>query len=468
MASRRNASPPGSDPEASGPGSLVASEARFRHYFDNAPDSVFIVDSAGRYDEVNPAACRLLGYRRAELLSKSMVDLLSAEGAAHGLAGFATLKEKGRDSREIELVRKNGERVWVAIDSVSLPDGRFMGFCKDISERRLAEEKRELYFRAMDSINQAVLISDAEGRVVEINRAFVELYGYSREEVLGQNPRVLNPGIDAYRNLGYSKEEYQALFEGMWRDLKNPGKGFWDGVVINRRKDGALVWAQLHVNALRDPSGTIQYLIGLPYDISESRLREKLGRIELYSTLAALAELRDNETGNHMRRVGILAKILAKSLGMPAKYCEDIEIFAPMHDIGKVGILDSILHAPRALSPGEWAEMKKHTILGYNIVKGKRELDMVAAITLRHHERWDGSGYPGGLSGEAIPLSARITALVDVYDALRSERPYKRAWSHEEAAEEIERISGTHLDPKIVECFTRQRLIFEAIHAELV
>jgi HD-GYP domain-containing protein (c-di-GMP phosphodiesterase class II) len=168
-----------------------------------------------------------------------------------------------------------------------------------------------------------------------------------------------------------------------------------------------------------------------------------------------------------MRRVGILAKLLAKNLGQSEKFCDDIEVFAPMHDIGKVGIADSILLAERKLTPEEWVEMQKHTVLGYNIVKGKKELDMVAAITLRHHERFDGTGYPGRLGGEDIPLSARITALIDVYDALRSERPYKKAWTHEAATAEIAALSGTHFDPHVAECFSRLNATFASVYGEL-
>jgi PAS domain S-box-containing protein len=443
------------------------SEDRFRRYVDDAPDGIFVVDNDGRYREVNPAACAMLGYSQAELLGLSIPQILAPSSAETGLSAFAALKEHGKDSRELELLAKDGRILTVGLSSVALTDGRFMSFCKDISDRIRAEEKLELYYRAINALDQAVVITDADGRILELNWAFARLYGYGLDEAIGQTPRVLNPGRDVYRNLGYSDDDYDTLFEGMWKAMKDPKRGTWEGVVINKRKDGALVWAKLHLNAVYDGSGNVQYLIGLPFDISESRKREQIDKIELYSTIASLAELRDSETGNHMRRVGILAKLLAKNLGMPEKYCDDIEVFAPMHDIGKVGIMDSILLAERKLTPEEWAEMQKHTVLGYNIVKGKKELDMVAAITLRHHERFDGSGYPGGLAGEAIPFSARITAIIDVYDALRSERPYKRAWTHAAAVSEIRAFSGTHFDPRIVACFLTLETSFASIYDEL-
>jgi PAS domain S-box-containing protein len=443
------------------------SETRSRTYLNSAPDGIFVVDSKGRFREVNPAGCSMLGYSEKEILGLSIPQILWPASAREGLLAFDTVREQGRDVRELELLRKDGSRVPVVIASVALPEDQYMSFCKDISARKRAEEKKELYFKAMDSIDQAVVITDTEGNIIELNRAFAELYGYSLDDSAGKTPRILNPGIEIYRNLGYSEDEYKSLFEGMWNAVKDPDCGTWKGVVINRRKDGALVWANLQLNAIYDKTCQIQYLIGLPFDISESRHREKLDKIELYSTIASLAELRDNETGNHMRRVGILAKLLAKNLGQPEKFCDDIEVFAPMHDIGKVGIADSILLAERKLSPEEWAEMQKHTVLGYNIVKGKKELDMVAAITLRHHERFDGTGYPGQLAGEDIPLSARITALIDVYDALRSERPYKKSWSHEAATTEIVSLSGSHFDPRVTECFKQLNATFAAVYGGL-
>jgi len=165
--------------------------------------------------------------------------------------------------------------------------------------------------------------------------------------------------------------------------------------------------------------------------------------------------------------VGIFSKLLARECHMPEKYCNDIEIFAPMHDIGKVGILDSILLAERKLTLEEFEIMKTHTHLGYNIVKGKKELEMVAAVTIGHHEKYDGTGYPAGLRGDEIPFSARITAIVDVYDALRSRRPYKDGWNHEQAKEYIISNAGKHFDPDLVSHFIKIHNRFESIYNEL-
>jgi len=200
--------------------------------------------------------------------------------------------------------------------------------------------------------------------------------------------------------------------------------------------------------------------MAFPYNISERVQMEKVGRIELYETIAGLAELRDNESGAHNRWVGVMAKLLAKAFGCPAQFCEDMKVFAPLHDIGKIGIPDSILLAPRKLTEEELVVMNRHTTLGYDIVKDKKEMKILAEITRCHHERYNGTGYPDGLNGEKIPLSARITALADVFDALRSVRPYKKSWQHAVSVEEVKALAGGHLDPALVDCFVQNNESF--------
>lgn len=436
-------------------------------FFREAPDGIFLVDEQGLYRDANPAALAMLGYEKRELLGLSIRDLLPTDQTAAGIQSFKNLKTYGRSSCELKLLRKDGGFIWVALDAVRNPVGGYLGYCKNITLRKYAEERNDLSLRAMEVVDQPIIITDSNGTIQEVNRAFLDLYGFQRDEVLGHNPRILNPGWETYVNLGYSYEDYVTLFDEMWRTLKDPSIGTWQGTVINRCRNGSLLWVRLIVNAVYDEGGRIKNLIGLPIDISESRNREKISKIELYSTIAAMAELRDEETSNHMRRVGLFSKILAKSLGLPEKYCEDLELFAPMHDIGKVGVPDSLLLARRKLTPEEWTEMKRHTVMGHNIVKDKQDLALVAAITLRHHERWDGTGYPDGVTGEEIPLSARITALADVYDALRSARPYKEPWTHDRAVEEIISQAGRQFDPRIVEVFRDSQELFARVFEEL-
>ncbi len=171
--------------------------------------------------------------------------------------------------------------------------------------------------------------------------------------------------------------------------------------------------------------------------------------------LSKAAEYRDPETGAHILRMAHYSEQIAKGLGLTQAEQELLLEAAPMHDIGKVGIADHILLKPGRLTPDEFEIMKQHAIFGYEILKGSssRVLQAGAEIARAHHEKYDGSGYPNNLAGNDIPIYSRIVAVADVFDALTSERPYKKAWTLERAAEHIKASSGTHFDPQCVDTF---------------
>jgi putative two-component system response regulator len=172
--------------------------------------------------------------------------------------------------------------------------------------------------------------------------------------------------------------------------------------------------------------------------------------------LERLSALRDENTGKHTERMARYARAIAAALGWSTAQCKLMREAAPLHDLGKIGIPDSVLGKPGALSREEWDVMRRHTTIGYELLRDQVSpvLQLGAEIALSHHERWDGSGYPLGLSGVDIPLSGRIVALADVFDALTTVRPYKPAWLVEQAVEQIVADSGTHFDPDVVRAFT--------------
>lgn len=174
--------------------------------------------------------------------------------------------------------------------------------------------------------------------------------------------------------------------------------------------------------------------------------------------LAKAGEFRDLETGNHVIRMAKYSRLIAEALGLNKERCDLIEAAAPMHDIGKVGISDLILLKPGKLTAEEFEVMKQHANIGYEILKDSpsKFLALGAEIALGHHEKFDGSGYPSGLKGEEIPIEARIVAVADVFDALTSERPYKKAWSNDDAINFISEQSGKHFCPQCVRAFKVQ------------
>ncbi|MBT8365255.1 MAG: HD domain-containing protein [Deltaproteobacteria bacterium] len=218
-------------------------------------------------------------------------------------------------------------------------------------------------------------------------------------------------------------------------------------------------------------------------DLLDSYRKLQNARMATILGLAKLAEYRDEGTGTHLERIREYAKIIAQELAKNIKYrnvitpdyIEDIYQSAILHDIGKVGIPDAVLLKPDKLTDKEFEIIKRHTILGGDAIKaieyrieGRSFLEMGKEIAYNHHEKWDGSGYPAGLKGDEIPLSARIVALADVYDALTTERFYKRAYTHEKSSQIIIDLKAVHFDPAIVDVFLQLEDEFKRIRQELI
>jgi len=193
----------------------------------------------------------------------------------------------------------------------------------------------------------------------------------------------------------------------------------------------------------------------------ELRTREE----ETLLRLAKAGEFRDADTGNHILRMAKYSQLIANALQLLPQLCEVIVLAAPMHDIGKIGVPDSVLLKRGELTALEREVMQNHTRMGYEILQGSpsKYLQMGAIIALRHHERFDGSGYPDGLLGEEIPLAARIVAVADVYDALTTVRPYKLAWTSDEAMAYLRERAGSHFDPNCIDAFLGHQDAIQAI-----
>ena len=178
-------------------------------------------------------------------------------------------------------------------------------------------------------------------------------------------------------------------------------------------------------------------------------------RLQIVQRLGRAAEYKDNETGLHVIRMSHFSQLLALAAGCSPAWAEDLLNAAPMHDVGKIGIPDAVLRKPGPLDADEWATMRRHPEIGAEIIGEYPSgvLQLAREIALAHHEKWDGSGYPRGLAGEAIPLSARIVAIADVFDALTTRRPYKEPWPVQEAMNHIAAQAGKHFDPALVALF---------------
>ena len=351
-----------------------------------------------------------------------------------------------------------------------------------INERKKAEEalkaSEEKYRTILESIEEGYYEVDFEGYFVFVNDSLSKILGVPKTNLGFMN-------FWDFMDDKNAEQVYETFLE--CRRTGKPVKAFDCEFNIN----AAPAYIEASVSLLRDTRGLPIGYRGVLRDRTEKRKME-LDLIESYRKiqearaatilgLAKLAEYRDEGTGTHLERIRDYARILAVELSkdprfsdtVDQQYVDDIYQSSILHDIGKVGTPDALLLKPGKLTGEEFDIIKRHTLMGGNALKaiesqieGKSFLAMGREIAFNHHEKWDGSGYPRGLKGEAIPLSARIIALADVYDALTTKRFYKEAFSHEKAKNMIILLKSKHFDPRIVDAFLAVQKEFNRVREE--
>ena len=259
---------------------------------------------------------------------------------------------------------------------------------------------------------------------------------------------VMMPGMTGYEVCTRLKQDEMTvatpvIFVTALADVDDEARGFEVGAVdyITKPVSSPIVRARVRTH------------------LSLVRVDElKQTRLQIVQRLGLAAEYKDNETGLHVIRMSHYSRILALAAGFSELAADDLLNAAPKHDVGKIGIPDAILQKNGKLDEAEWVVMRSHAQIGAEIIGEHPSglLQMARSIALTHHEKWDGSGYPNGLKGEEIPIAGRIVAIADVFDALTSVRPYKPAWSLEDTLALIQRESGKHFDPHLVELFLSQ------------
>ncbi|WP_407572732.1 HD domain-containing phosphohydrolase [Deinococcus altitudinis] len=301
------------------------------------------------------------------------------------------------------------------------------------------------YKRLVENMPVMLWTADATGQWTHVNRSWVEYTGLIGESTgfgfeAALHPDDVAPTLEVWRNAVATEVAYNIEYR-----LRDTGGNYRWFVVRGR-----------HLIHDIDPSVS---WVGTCSDINDQKVAEdeaKLARIAAIRALGLALEVRDRETSGHTDRVTRLAEELGLALGLSASTLEDLKVGSLLHDIGKISISDAVLLKPGPLDAAERIQINTHAVAGEQFAAALGFIPPAALQLVRHHhERWDGAGYPDHLRGEAIPVLARLFAVVDTYDALVSERPYKSAWSRQEAEAELSQQAGQQFDPVMVQAFLR-------------
>jgi len=440
--------------------------------YKNTVDRSAIVsktDKHGRITYVNDRFCEISGYKREELLGKPHSIVRHEDMRSEIFEElWETIQAKKPWFGVVKNRTKNGQAYFVdtVINPIVDADGEiieYIGVRHDITELEEYKEilKDELnntsknyqenvnymvqYEAAINSVN-AIVKTDINNIITFANTKFCELSAYSLEDLIGMECSVLRDKEH------HDKKDCEEIKKQL-RAKKSLYK-----ILKNRTKEGVLFYMGTFFYPILDINNQpIEYL-QVMHDITEIiELNQEIvdTQKEIVFTMGAIGETRSKETGLHVKRVAEYSYLLAKLSGLDEKHAQRIKQASPMHDIGKVGIADSILNKPGTLTQSEFEIMKTHAELGYEMLKySKREiLQTAATIAYTHHEKYNGKGYPNALIAEEIPIEGRITAIADVFDALGHDRCYKKAWELDRILALFNEERGEHFDPKLIDLF---------------
>jgi PAS domain S-box-containing protein len=418
---------------------------------DQVPAGVIASSPDRKITHWSHGAEELFGISREEAVGQTLevLGLFPTESQESRNAMTAQLARGEKWEGEIRLCDKAGRTFTGLVTNTPVRDLHdeitgYVGVILDLTERQTIEKEVGLQGHLLDQVDTAVIAADLDLRVTHWNRGAEKLYGWSRSEAVGRYGGDLNL-------IAGDPEVLRQAVATLVRDGAS-----WEGEVEVRHKDGTTFPAFASNSALRDPDGSPAGYVGVSVDLTEQKRAEeetRAAQLETIKRLANAVEKRDPETGGHSERIGKLSAMIAERLEMDPERIELLRVSSTMHDVGKVGIADDILLKPGKLTEEERAVMETHTTIGHDILAGAKSdlLDLAATIALTHHERIDGTGYPQGLPGDQIPLEGRIVAVADVFDALTSNRVYRKAFSVEKATEIMEEGRGSQFDPEILD-----------------
>jgi len=430
----------------------------FKKRWEDAPVACHTLNTEGIITDVNKTEARMLGYKKEEMIGHPIFDFILPDQREEARKRFLQ-KLKGRRlprAKDRIYLRKDGSKIYVAIDDRLERDrsGKVISVhttMVDISDHKKAEaalkDSEARYKELVEMAGIGILIDDEQGNVKYANKRYAEIFGYNLREFRRLSIQSVVHPDDVEKVMKYHL--------GRIKGKRVPSRYEFKGI----RKDGTPIYLEVSAVPLKEDGeiiGTRAYL----WDITERKKAEKeikdtleMLRKNLNATINAIAltvEARDPFTSGHQRRVADLARAIATEMGLTKDSIEAIRTAGVIHDLGKICVPADILSKPAKLNELEFSLIKAHPKVAYDILK---EIDFpwpVAEIVYQHHERWNGSGYPRGLSDDEILLEARILAVADVVEAMSSHRPYRPALGIKEALKEIEKNKGILYDLETV------------------
>jgi putative two-component system response regulator len=416
---------------------------------------VIVLAPDGRVVSFNAMAARLSGYTRDEVVGRSVLDVLMDEDDMPAVLELLDALEPERFPlhHETPWVDKDGDKHLISWTTNAMLDdeariSHLVSTGVEVSSERAAQYEAAQWRTRIDTFvdNAPAIIywKGLDGRYALVNRRVEEITGRAREELLGRTPLEIF-GETAARELDRSDREALGADRPLW----------FEHTLAHGDDERHYLTVKF---ALRGPDGSIEGVGGIASDMTDRVRAEvdlELSYRETLTRLARAVEFRDNDTGEHIQRMSAICAQIAKRLDIDPTRCALIRDAAPLHDAGKIAIPDAILLKPGRLTDAERAVMETHAAIGHDLLSGSSSplLQLAATIAHTHHERYDGTGYPRGLTGEAIPLEGRIAAVADVYEALTSDRPYRAALPEHEAVKLMRAERGSHFDPAVLDAF---------------
>lgn len=440
---------------------LRESEEKYRFLAENSLDVIWTADFEGNLTYISPAIEKLFGFTPEEIMGMPMPDYIVREDYDALLARLAEELAKPPAERarsvimEARYITKDNCLIYVELNASWIKDGQgnfigVQGSTRDITERKQLKEQiienKQMYRSVVDTQQEMICRYLPDTTLTFVNDALCRYFGKPRRELLGQKYLMFIPPEH--------HEELLAVLKRLHPVQLSDTREFEETL-----PDGSTRWQEWTDIALFNESGELKEIQGVGRDITKRKLAEE-NMLQAYDATiegwAHALDLKDEETEEHSRRVTELTLRIAGMMGIKEEELVHVRRGALLHDIGKMGIPDNILLKPGKLTDEEWEIMRKHPVYAYDMLSKIHYLRQALEIPYCHHEKWDGGGYPRGLKEEQIPLTARIFAVVDVYDALTSDRPYCKAWPRERTLEHIRELSGTHFDPQVVDVFMKE------------